>query len=125
MEKFVPVVRENGKFYCFVQVKDVLFPNVPKSTLRSWMNDVDASCVPCSQAEREFLKAKLPKLSGSFRIIHASMVEKLLALKERKANANRIRYATKTASGMDVFFDSLTLFFAFLFRSFNFDSKKS
>lgn len=99
MEKLVPVVRGQEVFYCFLEVKNVLFPNVPKSTLRSWMRELGVSCVQCGVEEREFLKLMLPNVSGAFGLISATQLEQIIQFKETKAMKSMERYAISHEGG--------------------------
>lgn len=96
----MPVIRGQEIFYCFLQVKQLLFPNVPKSTLRSWMKELGISCVPCGMDEREFLKLMLPKICGAFGLINACQLQHIVKFKETKSIKSRQRYATSNAGGI-------------------------
>ena len=102
MDALVPVIRGGEIYYCFIQVKHMLFPNVPKSTLRWWMKELNVSCVPCSAEERDFLKVMLPNLSGAFGILKATHLKKILEYKEEKRNENNLRYSSKTGTGTSI-----------------------
>ena len=99
MDGLVPVVRGGEVYHCYVQAIDILFPNLPKSTVRSWMKELNIVCEACSPDERSFLKVMLPNLSGAFRIIKVSELKKIVALKESKVTKNTLRYATKDGKG--------------------------
>ena len=94
MDKLVPVFRGNTLFYCFIQVKETLFPNVPKSTLRSWMKEIDVSCSPCTTEERDFIKVMLPHITGAFGLISAQQLADIVRHKDSKADRSRHRFAT-------------------------------
>ena len=102
MDQLTPLVRGYKTFFCFVQIKVVIFPKLPKSTLRSWMNDINISSVPAYPEERDYLKLVIPNLSGAFGLLEERDLTKLLQLKDRKELRTKQRFSTSTpAKGRD------------------------
>jgi hypothetical protein len=102
MDQLTTLVRGYKTFFCFVQIKDVIFPKIPKSTLRSWMKDINISSVPAYPEERDYLKLVIPNLSGAFGLLEGRDLTKLLQLKDRKELRTKQRFSTSTpAKGTD------------------------
>jgi hypothetical protein len=79
-----------------VQIKDVIFPKIPKSTLKSWMKDINILSVPAYPEERDYLKLVIPNFSGAFGLLEERDLTKLLQLKDRKELRMKQRFSTST-----------------------------
>ena len=69
MDRIASFSKDGQKSYCFIQVKDDLFPSIPKSTVKSWLRELKIKCRNSTEEERVFFKAAIPTLSGAFGVL--------------------------------------------------------
>ena len=78
MDQLASFSNDGQNFYCFIQIRNNLFPSVPKSTVKSWLRELNIKCRKCTEQEREFFKAKIPTLSGAFGAMSSTDLQRLL-----------------------------------------------
>ena len=69
MDRIASFSKDGQKSYCFIQVKDDLFPSIPKSTVKGWLRELKIKCRNSTEEERVFFKAAIPTLSGAFGVL--------------------------------------------------------
>lgn len=84
MDKLTKCTRNGRDSYCFIQVKEVLFPTVPKSTVKSWLRELKITCKHCTAEEYLVFKNAIPGLSGAFGTIESTDLWKLIELSQHK-----------------------------------------
>ena len=84
MESLRFVKRNGNKLFCFIEVCVDLFPEVTKSTVRSWLKILQIPCITCTQKERSFFRDHNPYLSGAFGLIYEEDVRLLVKYRDEK-----------------------------------------
>ncbi len=95
MDSLTPVHHGNNQFFCLVQIKNNIFPNLLKSTLRSCMKEIHVSCIPLLPEEKDYLKSAVPNLNGAFGLLSESDLKMLVRLKEHKEQKSMQHLAEK------------------------------
>ena len=98
MNKLTKVDTDGCTYYCFIQLKDVLFPTVPKSTIKSWMRELDIKTVPCPQEHRGTFVRDLPSLSGAFGLLSNDKVQMLVEYSSHKRRSAILPHNQTTSS---------------------------
>ena len=99
MESLTSIERDGERFFCFIEICAKLFPQLPKSTVRSWLKQLNIPCVTCTLSERVVFIESNACLSGSFGLISAKNVTKLLGYKyERKSKSPKSSKSSHTAT---------------------------
>ena len=78
MDQLASFSNDGQNFYCFIQIRNNLFPSVPKSTVKSWLRELNIKCRKCTEQEPEFFNAKIPTLSGAFGAMSSTDLQRLL-----------------------------------------------
>lgn len=98
MDKLTKCTRNGRDSYCFIQVKEVLFPTVPKSTVKSWLRELKIICKRCTTEEYLIFKNAIPGLSGAFGTLESTDLEKLIELSQHKKIAKGPLMPTRIVS---------------------------
>lgn len=86
MENLSYVFRGEEKLYCFIEACAVVFPHTSKNTVRSWLKSLNMPCVVPTIEERDYLKKKIPLLSGSFGLINHDCLVRLVEKRHEKTS---------------------------------------
>ena len=78
MDRLSYVERGKDKLYWFIDVCQQLFPQTPKSTVRSWCRSLKNPTVTCEPAERSRFKTHNTCLGGTFGLTSQHEVERLM-----------------------------------------------
>ena len=69
MDRIATFSKDGQKSYCFIKVKDDLFPSIPKFTVKGWLRELQIKCRNSTEEERVFFKAAIPTLSVAFGVL--------------------------------------------------------
>lgn len=86
MDSLLFVERNGSKYYCFIEVCSSFFPATPKSTIRGWLKVLNIATMTCTAEERLVFRSGNQQLCGSFGLITANDVDRLI---DYKASPNK------------------------------------
>lgn len=98
MDSLRYVERNDQKYYCFIEVCSSFFPTTPKSTIRGWLKVLDIATVTCTAEERLVFRIGNQLLCGSFGLITANDVDRLIDHRATPPNKRARKESIGTSS---------------------------
>ena len=84
MDIVVELMKDGNDRHCFIQLKGEVLPTVPKSTVESWLRELNIQCTRCIDKEHNLFKKTFPPLTRAFGKISTTDQEKLKELSQHK-----------------------------------------